>query len=123
MEADAVAEEESDGAEKRVFENTDGVDVDSEGGSFGGEEIGGDPKYELVVPRRVFAAKTIDARAELASGVNVCDGVSLEAPDICGGRFEILGGDQVDLKKVGGFSGRCWWWKGCRGFHFWVEFS
>lgn len=29
-----------------------------------------------------------------------------------------MGGDQDDLKKVGGFSGWCWRRKGSRGFHF-----
>ncbi|KAK9143907.1 hypothetical protein Syun_013307 [Stephania yunnanensis] len=103
VEVEAVAEEESDGADERIFEEPDGVDLDGDGGGIAGEEVGVDAEDELVVPGRVFSADDVDTCADLVRRIDPHDGVGLETAAHgggCGWRLQPLRRDQVDLQQV-----------------------
>lgn len=74
---ETVAEEQSDGSDERVFEVTECIDLDGDGGCVGGDELAGDAEEELVVPGRVFGTDSINSGAQLIGGMNPGKGIGL----------------------------------------------
>lgn len=76
-----AAEEDADGADEYITEETHAEDVDHEGGGVAPEEVVVGAEDELVVPGLVGAAVCFDAGRELVPGVHPRHRVRLHACD------------------------------------------
>lgn len=75
----AAADEDAHGADQVVADDPDGVDFDADGGSVRSEKMWTDSEDELVVPRRVCSAKSINLGTKLVGRVYPDDRIGLHA--------------------------------------------
>lgn len=89
-----IANEDADGADERGGEApaSGGVDLNGDGGGgVRGQEGGGDPEKESLVPGGILGAGLIGEGAEFGGGMGPGDGEGVKAAEGAGGGLEALG--------------------------------
>lgn len=87
-----IADEEPDGANEGIAEDTDGVDLDPNTGRFSEKKLRRNLEEEFVVPGGVSAVFTVNASSKLGGGIGPSDGVGLHGAKFSECLFQSLGG-------------------------------